>query len=397
MKCGIFILGIVSSFVISGCGVDTSRCDSATHCLLQESGEAVCEAGYQWASPDEAGNFLCEVIPVITSPVTAFGTSNREFKVVATTNDGLNIPRDLEFHPDRPNELWTVNKGSEGVVILFDPDTPKAKAEKRDDMARSHFMAQVSSLAFGAADTFATCQESRNGVGDSGDDFMGPTLWPGDLDIFAAVNQNPWGDKLGSHLDMNHQSPNCMGIAHDSGNAYWVFDGHNGHVVYYDFQQDHGPGNDDHSDGIVRRYTEATVSRVAGIPSHMVLDKDSGLLYIADTGNSRIMVLDTNSGSFERRLPLVNEPLAEFSEYTNAKVREFAENSPLRRPSGIALSGNTLFVTDNSTNEIIAYDLDGNELDRISSPAEELAGITVGPSGNIWLADMAGKIWKLIP
>jgi hypothetical protein len=360
------------------------------------SGVASCEEGYQWANPNEANNYLCEEIPIIVSPVTQFGTSNRIFKVIATNDDGLNIPRDLEFHPERPNELWTVNQGTEAVVILFDPDTPNQKSDERLDMARSHFMAQVSSFAFGDANTFSTCQESRNGIGESGNDFMGPSLWPADLDIFSVVNQSPWGQLLGSHLDMSHQSPMCMGIAHDSGNSYWVFDGHNGHIVYYNFQRDHGPGNEDHADTIVRRYPEAAVSRVKDIPSHMVLDKNTGLLYVADTGNSRVLVLDTTTGAYARALPLVNEPLAEFSEYTGATVRDFATTA-LKHPSGIALHKETLFVTDNATSDLIAYDLNGNELDRLTTPGENIAGITVGPSGNLWIADMSGKIWKLIP
>ena len=45
-----------------------------------------------------------------------------------------------------------------------------------------------------------------------------------------------------------------MGIAHDAENAYWYNDGFQGELVYYDFQEDHDTGQDDHSDGIVTRY-----------------------------------------------------------------------------------------------------------------------------------------------
>src|SRR5688572_30860417 len=107
------------------------------------------------------------------------------------------------------------------------------------------------------------------------------------------VNQtNPGPVTNGSHLDMLHQSPWCMGIAHWSGNVYFVFDGNNGHVVYYDFQADHGPGADDHSDGIVRRYLDAQVTRVPGVPGHLIVDKASSWLYVADTGGRRIPRMD---------------------------------------------------------------------------------------------------------
>ena len=49
-----------------------------------------------------------------------------------------------------------------------------------------------------------------------------------------------------THYDMLHESPLCMGIAHDPevatpfGNVYWAFDGLNGTLMRYDFQEPHG-------------------------------------------------------------------------------------------------------------------------------------------------------------
>ena len=34
--------------------------------------------------------------------------------------DGLNVPRDLAFHPTR-DELWTVNRETDSAVIFFHP------------------------------------------------------------------------------------------------------------------------------------------------------------------------------------------------------------------------------------------------------------------------------------
>ena len=65
-----------------------------------------------------------------------------------------------------------------------------------------------------------------------------------------------------------------------SGNAFWYFDGYYSDLVYYDFQADHDTGEDDHSDGIVRRYSDIVLSRWADTSSHIFLDKGSGILYI---------------------------------------------------------------------------------------------------------------------
>ena len=82
----------------------------------------------------------------------------------------------------------------------------------------------------------------------------------------------------------------------DHGNAFWVFDGYHSSITFYDFHTDHGLGGTDHSDGEIARYVEGEVQRRMEVPSHMALDRDTGLLYISDTGNSRIAVLDTAVG-----------------------------------------------------------------------------------------------------
>ncbi|HUS62379.1 MAG TPA: hypothetical protein VMY34_09290, partial [Acidimicrobiales bacterium] len=196
------------------------------------------------------------------------------FTVIGTAEDGLDAVRDLEFNPNAPEQLWTYNMLIHGTVIYLDPGTEQQTSEVRIDAYGQHFMAYVSSAAFGDNGRFATCQESRDewNVGPQDpDDFMGPSLWPADMDVFAVVGQAfpPEGGLEGSHLDMLHQSPWCMGIAHDVDNVYWAFDGMRGDIVRYDFQGDHGPGGGDHSDGIITRYTDVTVTRTANVPGHM--------------------------------------------------------------------------------------------------------------------------------
>jgi len=112
----------------------------------------------------------------------------------------------------------------------------------------------------------------------------------------------------GSHMDMLHESPFSVGIAHHNNNQYWVFDGHGhglgtGHLVFYDYNQDHGPGSTYHSDGIVRRYLDVTLTRVAGVHSGMGLDWKKNWLYIADTGNNRVIRVNVNTGTTYQWLP----------------------------------------------------------------------------------------------
>lgn len=316
---------------------------------------------------------------------------------IADHADALDVPRDLEFHPDHPDQLFVVNRATDSVTVLFDPGTAAQAVGVYDDAYGNHFMEEVSSFAFGEetdvpggapVSSFASCQESRNtydGVA-SPNDFMGPALWPGDLDVLAQVHQND--ALLGSHLDMLHQTSYCMGIAHDHANAYWVFDGQDSQIVYYDFEMPHGYGEEDHSDGIVRHYPDADVLRVEDVPSHLLLDPDSGRLYIADTGNGRVRYLDTTTGTVAADLPLFSngEVLAEHVIMGDVKVKLLVHG--LAEPSGLALHDGHLFVSDHATGEIIAYDLDGNELQRVSLPdGPGVMGLAIGPDGTVWYAD----------
>jgi hypothetical protein len=303
------------------------------------------------------------------------------FTIIGTDMHGLLAVRDLEFNPDAPDQLWTYNTLIHGTVIFFDPGTPQQTHEVRVDLFGQHFMAFVSAAAFGDIGNFSSCQESRdewNGGPQPPDDFMGPTLWSSDLDIFAFANGGE-----GSHLDMLHQSPLCMGIAHESANAYWVFDGLNGNIVRYDFRTDHGPGNSDHSDGIITRYYDATVTRVPNIPGHMELDHATGMLYVADTGGNRIMRLDTATGT--NTGPLF--PEKDGGQYTGVEGADFqVVVADIDLPCGLALHEGRLFVSEYGTGDIIAFDLEGNELDRMSTPSNVM-GITIGPDGALWYVD----------
>jgi hypothetical protein len=322
------------------------------------------------------------------------------FTVIGTADDGLNAPRDLAFSPGAPEQLWTFNMLIHGTVIFFEPGSEQQTSEVRVDAYGEHFMARVSSAAFGDNGNFASCQESRDewNVGPQDpDDFMGPTLWPASLEIFAVVGQAfpPEGGVEGSHLDMLHQSPLCMGIAHDVDNVYWTIDGIEGNIVRYDFQSDHGPGGGDHSDGIITRYTDTTVTRLANVPGHMEVDHATGMLYVVDAGAGRVMRLDTASGTNVGSLP-GDWDGATYEGVEGADYQVVVEG--LAEPSGIALHEGRIFVSEYGSGDVIAYDLDGNEIERMSTPTDGLMGITIGPAGDLWYVDaVANEVVRVDP
>ena len=277
-------------------------------------------------------------------------------------------------------------------------------------------MELVTSISWGANGTFGTCQDGRNTYNEAaeGNDFTGPTLWTSDRTIFGETNPQAVEDlievfgrpvDLGSHIDMLHESPQCMGITWDRDNVYWVFDGFNGHIVRYDFAEDHGPGYDDHSDGIISRHIATDVQRVEGVSSHLVLDHDTGLLYVADTGNGRVMVLDTDSGERGAELPAkdcwITGQCADHHRWRGSEWTTFVNGSDvdLQEPSGIDLVDGTLLVGDAATNEILAFDLDGNLVGRAFTGILEmhaLGHIEAVSLDEIWFTDTVNdRVYRL--
>ena len=316
--------------------------------------------------------------------------------VVGTEDDGLDTVRDLAIDPGVAGRLWTVNRADDSVVIYDGADTDEPTSEKIIDPYALHFMDNVSSISFGAPGLFATCQESRNTYNDMAppNDFMGPTLWSSDLDIFGESNPEAVAyltDKfgfytdLGSHLDMLHDTPLCMGIEWEVDNVYWTFDGWDS-ISRQDFQEDHGPGFDDHSDGEILRYVEGEVERLENVPSHLAFDHDTKMLYIADTGNSRIAVLDTQTGEMGARLPQVDAtPYPVHNRMDDAVITTLVSKD-LDEPSGMALYDGYVWVSDHATGLIAAYDLTGAIVDWVNVEPG-IMGIAFGPDGSLYYAN----------
>ena len=321
-----------------------------------------------------------------------------EQTVVGTSSNGLDVPRDLAFNPDVPGELWVVNRADDSVSIFFDAGTD-AKSEHIVDPYALHFMEEVSSLAFGAPVRFGTCQESRNTYNNAqiGNDFMGPTLWSSDLDVFGKTNHEAseyltdlygFPTDLGSHLDMNHESPLCMGIAWESENVYWVFDGLEGSIDRNDFNEDHGPGYDNHLDGEIGTYAIGEVERVEDVPSHMVIDHAARRLYVADTGNNRIAVLEMDSGVRGEDRP-ATEVRPDHYYVDDAILTTFIDGNEhgMVEPSGLAFHDGLLFVGDHGTGRLWAFDMEGAVVDYLDLDADALMGIEVVGLDDIWLVD----------
>jgi outer membrane protein assembly factor BamB len=340
-----------------------------------------------------------DTVPAFYAPATSdqYGMKTPELTLIADQSNQVIMPWDLDFHPTRANELWVINKGTErtggNTVTITNAGQANQSTERRQDGNAWHFMALPSSMSFSQEnDNWATGAEIQD-ANRQGGTFTGPSLWSSDMNIYA----KPSGGN-GSHLDMLHSSPYSMGIESDKDNAFWVFDGYNGHICWYNFQADHGPGNSDHDDGIVHRYREVSVKRLDGVASHLVLDKATGWLYIVDSGNARILKMNTKTGSKLKDLALFNEVLAEHWEMSGVDWKVFT-NKNLMKPAGIELSNNVLYVSDFETGEIVAYDVaSGAELARFDTGKKGIMGIKADASGKLWfVSSKSNQVYRIDP
>lgn len=311
----------------------------------------------------------------------------------------------LAFDPLRSGELWvtlrrvpsnkpcleTATSGCaalEGEVALVQgatSDAPRMTIKK--DGNAWHFMRRPTSIAFGDNGNLSTCGEARtDNYEDDAVDYSGPVLWSSDPAIFGV---KPTADQNGTHLDMLHDSPFCMGITHERDNVYWVFNGQLGALDRYDFHAPHVIGGDDHSDGEFERYVEGQLVRVPEVPSHLALDHSHGQLYVADTAGGRILRLAIASGVPGANVPTL-DPIAVHRQMDNVGLEQVVAPGSLGAPSGIALAADRIIVTDNATSRIWWFKLDGTLVGSVDTglPAGSLSGIAIGPDGKLYLSDL---------
>ena len=352
---------------------------------------------------DSNGNDIPKTNSTLEAGYTPqFGFSFEEL-VISDSLDNISSPTDLEFHPGRGNELWVANKATDSITIVHNTGLDNQTTETRLDVNRNHFLEEVSAISFGSYHPefdwqWGSAQESLNTYNGQGNPnyFMGPALWPSSLEHFAVENQNNEDGLLGSHIDMLHESPYGVGIAHDYDNVYWYNDGYYGELVRYDFMMDHDTGGHDHSDGVVQRYSEIQLTHSYGIPGHMVLDKGTDILYISDAGANRVIWVNTDDTTYQTE-DIMNdssrlEPLSEYSRISGVEWGVLVEG--VNRPSGIALHGEQLFVSLNGDNSIVSYSLssDGKnaeEVGIINTSASSIMGIEIGPYGHLYYVDNA--------
>ena len=316
-------------------------------------------------------------------------------KITEILSDGMSAPSDLAFSTLDPNQLWVVDAPTDSFIVIFGPGKEAQSHNIIRDFSQ-HFMEKVMAISFSDEPSFGTCGDSRNDYGGQAkpNNFMGPVQWPSNYNDYTSVNS-----AHAVHWDMLHSSPYCMGMASTGGTGYYTFNGYDSAIDWVDFNKPHCPGCDDHSDGEKRRFLGLSVKRVANVPSNLVYDSASSWLYVADSGNGRVIRLDSRNSVATKNIPafMGDGTLKAYS----APVVQTLKATGLKMPSGLALDRGVLYVGDAETGVITAWKIDGPGANgefgmqvatlKTGFKPGALVGLTVGPDRKLYAIDRVGK------
>lgn len=341
--------------------------------------------------------------------------SSVTFTALTAPGLALNNPSDLAFSPVTSGELWIVSRGDQSLVIWDNVAAATITGERinsSNDGNWGHFFSNGFGIAMGGNTstvgngwTFATAQDATR----AGDDFMGPTLWSLDRGVIGHYPPAAAPMGLGSHLDMLHSTRFAKGICHEASNIFWVVGEAYNTVVAgtpkvcltrYDFATDHLAGYDNHSNGVRWHYAEDAIDTVAGVPSHMYFSTATNKLYVADSGNGRIAVLDPTTGGAPTTVTAHGGDGIAYRVAGASVTSLVAPGGVLTTPAGLEYYSGMLFVSDYATGIIHAFDFNGNRLNWLDTGlgANAVTGLAFGPDGKLYFCDrLNNRIVRINP
>ncbi|MDT5094245.1 MAG: hypothetical protein QOH60_3608 [Mycobacterium sp.] len=319
--------------------------------------------------------------------------------VVELEGDDLHRPTDLKFDPQSPR-LWIVNQegvqkhGSWTIIEDVEGVAPSVKRYVDDS---PHFLHQPSSLSFhGDEKVVGTCQESHDDI-QGGSRWMGPTAWTTDS-RFSGGHM--------SHFDMLHESGYCMGIAWTADHVWWAFNGDRGSLDRNNFNGWHpdapngdGLGGHNHHDGNIYRYADGELKRSPGVPSGMSHDAATHTLYVADTGNGRVVKIDTTPPQKGPRIQGIWDEVPLYR-VDGVDLAEVIPPGQLKQPSGLEFYKGHLYVADYATGIIYAFTPEGEVVNQLDTGlgAGHVTSLTMSESGHLHFLDTTGnRLYRIDP
>lgn len=128
--------------------------------------------------------------------------------------------------------------------------------------------------------------------------------------------------------------------------------------------------------------TGASEEEMMSSPEDMCIDKESGMIYVADTGNARILELSTDDENY-------------YKEITTYNIDD--QEVTLKKPTGVAINSNYLYVADRDLQKIIIFDKTTLDVVKeIKRPDSILVGTSTRFAPIKVKADDAGNVYAVL-
>ena len=128
--------------------------------------------------------------------------------------------------------------------------------------------------------------------------------------------------------------------------------------------------------------TGATEKELMSTPEDMCIDNETGKIYIADTGNARILELSIDDESY-------------YQEVTSYTFN--AETIQLKKPSGLAVNSSYLYVADKDLQKLLVFNKSTLEfVKEINKPDSVLVGSTTRFAPTKVKVDDAGNVYTVL-
>jgi DNA-binding beta-propeller fold protein YncE len=133
---------------------------------------------------------------------------------------------------------------------------------------------------------------------------------------------------------------------------------------------------------------------VPKVPSHLQYDATRQVLYMADTGNSRVVTFDPKTAGESSKMTASEnvDSLQQAMDLKGGTVKDFVPASyGLKLPVGLEIHAGKIYVSDNETSTIHKFSLDGAPLGKATIADVKrggLAGLTFGPDEKLYFVDM---------
>ena len=131
----------------------------------------------------------------------------------------------------------------------------------------------------------------------------------------------------------------------------------------------------------------------------MAYDASKGLLYAVDPENNRSVALNPATGSVGRSIePNFDGTVQRYVNGATLTTLVDGDAVGLVRPAGPELVDGILYVSDNHTGRVYAFNRDGELLDwlALDLPSGALNGLTLDAAGRLYVVNAAAnEIWRV--